>query len=425
MLVFLSVGFVSQAQMVNKSQKGTFLLKDATLHTVTNGTVQGDLLIKDGVIAEVGTVTQMDAGSTTIVCTGLHVYPGFIDGGTNLGLSEVGSVSLTQDFRELGDFTPHMQALTAVNPNSVSIPVTRTNGVTTVIAKTAGGLFPGTAALINLQGYTPNQMYAGFKGVQMNFPTTGKRGRRDRRSPEDIKKDGEKAMKKMNGIWKKAKQYAAIDSAAKATNQKMEDYNPQMEALLPVVNGQAPLMIEVNKDSDIKAAIKWVAENKLKAIFTGVSEGYRVSKELAESGIPVITGPVLSIPGRSSASYDISYKNPSIMMKAGVKVAIRTNETENVRNLPFNAGFAAAYGMGIEEALKAITIIPAEIFGVDKQYGSLEKGKVANLFVSDGDPFETKTQIEHLFISGYKVPIESRHTLLYDEFLERDSGDKE
>ncbi len=424
MLILTFVGFSTQAQMVNKSQKGTFLLKGATLHTVTKGTVQGDLLIRDGIIAELGTVNESGASIQVIDCNGLHVYPGFIDGGTNLGLSEVGSVSLTQDFRELGDFTPHMQALTAVNPNSVSIPVTRTNGVTTVIAKTAGGLFPGTAALINLQGYTPNQMYAGFKGVQMNFPSTGKRGRWDRRSPEDIKKDGEKALKKMNGIWDKAKQYSAIDSAAKASNQKMEDYNPQMEALLPIVRGEAPLMVEVNKDVDIKAAIKWVAENDIKVIFTGVSEGYRVTKELAESGIPVITGPVLSVPGRSSASYDISYKNPSIMQKAGIKVAIRTNETENVRNLPFNAGFAAAYGMGIEEALKAITIIPAEIFGVDNQIGSLEKGKVANVFVSDGDPFETKTQVTHLFISGYMVPLESRHTLLYEEFLERDSGTK-
>lgn len=421
-LILVVAGISAQAQMVKKSENGTFLLKDATIHTVTNGVIQGDLLIKDGMISKIGTVTQMDAGTTTIMCTGMHIYPGFIDGGTTLGLSEVGSISLTRDNRELGDFTPHMQALTAVNPNSVSIPVTRTNGVTTVISKTAGGLFPGTAALINLHGYTPNQMYAGFKGVQMNFPSTGKRGRWDRRSPEDIKKDGEKAMKKMNGIWEKARQYAAIDSAAKATNQKMDDYNPQMESLLPVVRGEAPLMVEVNKDSDIKAAIKWVEENKLNVIFTGVSEGYRVTKELAESGIPVVTGPVLSVPGRTSVSYDISYKNPSIMQKAGIKVAIRSNETENVRNLPFNAGFAAAYGMGVEEALKAITIIPAEIFGVSDKLGSLEEGKIANVFVSNGDPFETKTQIEHLFINGYKVPIESRHTLLYDEFLQRDPG---
>jgi len=386
LVVFLFAAFSMQAQMTTKSQKGVFLLKNATLHTVTKGTVKGDILIKDGLIAEVGTITQAEAGSTTIELSGKHIYPGMIDGGTNLGLSEVGSVSLTQDYRELGDFTPHMQALTAVNPNSVSIPVTRTNGVTTVIAKTAGGLFPGTAALVNLHGYTPQQMYAGFKGVQLNFPSTGRRGRWDRRSEEDIKKDGENAMKKLNDIWKKAEQYAAIDSAGAAMNKTRDDYNPQMDALLSVVNGEGSLMIEVNKDKDIKA------------------------------------GPVLSIPGRSSAAYDSAYKNAGLMQQAGIKVAIRSNDTENVRNLPFNAGFAAAYGMGVEEALKSVTIVPAEIFGVGDQLGSLEKGKVANLFITDGDPFETKTQVEHLFIGGYKVPIESRHTLLYDEFLQRDPG---
>jgi len=421
-LAIILVAASMQAQMVAKSQKGTFLLKNATLHTVTNGTMQGDILIKDGKIADIGTITQAEAGSKTIDLTGKHIYPGMIDGGTKLGLSEVGSVSLTQDYRELGDFTPHMQALTAVNPNSVSIPVTRTNGVTTVISKTAGGLFPGTASLINLHGYTPQQMYAGFQGVQLNFPATGRRGRWDRRKDEDIKKDNEKALKKLNDIWSKALQYAKIDSAASAGKHQRDDYNPQMDALLPVVKGEVALMIEVNKDKDIKAAIKWVAKNKVNAIFTGVSEGYRVVEELAESGVPVIAGPVLSIPGRGSAKYDISYRNPGIMQQAGIKVAIRTDDIENVRNLPFNAGFAAAYGMGIEEALKAVTIVPAEIFGVADQLGSLEKGKVANLFVSDGDPFETKTQVEHLFIEGYKVPIESRHTLLYDEFLERDPG---
>jgi len=420
LLLMLVVGGL-QAQIVTKSKSGSFLLKNATLHTVTNGTMTGDLLIKDGKIAAVGTVSE-NAGATVIDCSGKHIYPGMIDGGTFLGLSEVGSVSLTQDYRELGDFTPHMQALTAVNPNSVSIPVTRTNGVTTVIAKTAGGLFPGTAALINLHGYTPQQMYAGFKGVQLNFPATGRRGRWDRRSDEDIKKDSDKAMKKLNGIWEKALQYAAIDSAATATGMKRDDYNPQMDVLMSIVRGEGHLMIEVNKDKDIKAAIKWVEKNKVNAIFTGVSEGYRVVEELKASGISVITGPVLSIPGRSSAAYDIAYKNAGIMQKAGIKVAIRSNDTENVRNLPFNAGFAAAYGMGIEEALKAVTIIPAEIFGVSDMLGSLEEGKIANLFVTDGDPFETKTQVEYLFIDGFNVAVESRHTLLYDEFLKRDPG---
>ena len=185
LFAFLLLMSSAQGQMVAKSQGGPFLLKDATVHTITKGTTKADVLVKNGMIAKVGSISQAEAGSTTIMLTGKHIYPGFIDGGTTLGLSEVGSLSLTQDYRELGDFTPHMQALTAVNPNSVSIPVTRTNGVTTVISKTAGGLFPGTAALINLHGYTPQQMYAGFKGVQLNFPASGRRGRRaDSRGPQ-------------------------------------------------------------------------------------------------------------------------------------------------------------------------------------------------------------------------------------------------
>lgn len=404
-------------QQVKKSSYGDVLLKNATIVTVTNGTVKGDLLIKDGVIADIGTSLSAN-GAQEIDCTDRFVYPGFIDGGTQLGLVEISSVSLTRDSDELGDYTPHMQALTAVNPNSVSIPVTRVNGVTTVFTKPTGDLFPGTGAVIDLHGYTPDQMYAGSKSVLMNFPSTGKRGRWDRRSEEDIKKDNEKAMKKLKDFWDQAKIYAKI-------NQTGGDYNPQLAAMVPVINGDSPLMIEVNKKADILNAIKWSNDNNVKVILTGVSEGWRVVDSLVKYDIPVITGPVLQVPSRGSDRYDVSYTNPGKMQQAGVKVAIRTNETENVRNLPFNAGFAAAYGMGVEEALKAVTIVPAEIFGISDNYGSLEKGKVANLFVCDGDPFETKTQLQYLFIRGWNVPLESRHTLLYDEFLERDPGIKE
>src|SRR5690606_16820440 len=137
---------------------------------------------------------------------------------------------------------------------------------------------------------------------------------------------------------------------------------------------------------------------------------------------PVITGPVLSLPTRQSDRFDAAYANPGKMMKAGVKVALRTNDAENVRNLPFNAGFAAAYGMGKENALRSVTILAAEILGVDDQLAAIEQGKNATLFVSDGDPFETKTQIYHVFIDGYKIPMNNRQTRLYQEFLERSPG---
>ncbi|MBL0023951.1 MAG: amidohydrolase family protein [Saprospiraceae bacterium] len=410
------------AQQVKKAEKGIFLLKGGTLHTITAGTYVGDILLKDGIISEIGREIASAPNAKVIDCTGKHIYPGLIDSGTRLGLSEVSSVSVTNDFSDLGDFVPHMKALTAVNPNAVAIPVTRVNGVTTVFTKPSGGTFPGTGALIDLFGYSPEQMSAGSERVILNFPSTGKRGRFDRRSDEDIKKDAVKAQKNINDVWDNAIQYMKMDSSAKAENQKWMTNNPQMDALLPIVLGKAPLFIEVNSKGDIEGALDWLKDKKIKAVLTGVAEGWRVADKIAKAKIAVITGPMLSVPGRDNDRYDAAYTNAGKMSKAGIKVAIRTDGSENTRNLPFNAGFAAAYGMGVEEALKAVTINAAEIFGVADKYGSLEKNKVANLFVSNGDPFETKTQIEKLYIRGWNIPLESRHTLLYDEFLERTPG---
>ena len=408
-----------EAQQVEKATYGTYALTNASVETVTKGRIEkATVIIRDGIIEAVGQNVPIPSDATVIDCKDLTIYPGMIDSGTRLGLQEIESISVTQDYDEIGELTPEMDALTAVNPNSVLIPVTRVSGVTTVIAAPSGGLFPGTAALINLQGYTPEQMYAGFKSIVINFPSTGKRGRWDRRSEDEVKKDGEKAMKKLNDIWDRVRTYATIDSATVGK----ADYNPELAALMPVLKGEMTAFIETNKKDDILAALHWVRQQKIKAVLTGVNEGWRVADSIAASGIPVITGPVLSMPTRDTDPYDQAYKNAGLMQKAGVKVAIRTGDAENVRNLPFHAGFAATYGMGKDEALKAVTIIPAEIMGVADQIGSIEVGKKANLFVSDGDPFEPSTAIKHLFIQGWNVPLESRQTLLYEEFLQRSPG---
>lgn len=412
------------AQVVGKAEKGAFALTNATIETVTKGTVKGTLVIQDNKITAIGENVSIPAGAKTIDCTGLFLYPGMIDGGTTLGLSEVSSVSLTEDQDELGELTPQMQALVAVNPNATAIPVTRVDGVTTALAVPQNGLFPGTAALINLVGYTPDQMYAGFKGVVMNYPAVRRRPFGDNRSEEDLKKEEGKLLKQLNDVWDKAALYNKIDSAygKNKTNAK-PDYNPEMEALAPVLRGETPLLVEVNRYNDIESAIKWVQDRKIKkVVFTGVAEGWRVADKLAKANIPVITGPVIAIPTRNSDRYDKAYANPGLMKKAGVKVAIRSNNSENVRNLPFHAGFAAAYGMGKEEALRAVTIVPAEIFGLGDKLGSLEVGKIANIVVTTGDLLETKTQIKNVFIDGWQIPIDSRHIQLYNEFLKRAPG---
>jgi len=363
LLVQASILFtgIANAQQVKKPEAGSFLLKNATIHTITQGIIVGDLLVREGRIAEIGTGLLAGQDVKLVDCTGKHIYPGMIDSGSRLGLVEIDAVSVTSDFNEIGDFVPHMKALTAVNPNAVAIPVTRVNGVTTVFAKPDGGTFPGTGALIDLLGYSPEQMSCGSERVIMRFPSTGRRGRWDRRSEEEQKKEADKAMQSLNEIWEKALMYSRIDSAARAENNTYLTNQPQMEALLPVVRKQQSLFIEVNGMQDIEKALDWVAKNQIDAVFMGVA-------------------------------------------------------------VPFHAAFAAAFGMGKEEALKAVTLYPAQIFGVAESYGSLEKGKIANLIVTNGDPFETKTKIDALFIRGWNVPLESRHTLLYDEFLQRTPG---
>ncbi|GAB5537171.1 MAG: amidohydrolase family protein [Rubricoccaceae bacterium] len=412
-----------------QAENGPFVLTDCRIETITNGVIaNGSVAIgADGRIAGVGTTVTAPAGATSISCNGGTVYPGFIDGGTRLGLVEINSVPETQDVDEVGDIHPQMQALTAVNPSSASIPVTRVSGVTNVLSVPAGGMMPGTAALIHLHGYTPEQMAAGFAGVVVEFPRSGRRGRFDRRTKEAIEKATKESMEKLDAIWDEAVLYARIDSARTAQRStEALPYQPEAAALLPVMRGDMPLLVEVNGAADIQKAIEWLDGKNVQAILTGVAEGWRVADEIVSAGLPVITGPVTALPTRQSDRYDRPYTNAALMARDGVQVALRTSETENVRNLTFQAGFAVAHGQDFgftrQNALEAITITPARMFGLADDLGSIEVGKLANLFVSSGDPFEPATQITDLYIGGRRIPMVSRHTELYDEYLNRSPG---
>lgn len=412
-----------------QAENGPFVLTDCRIETITNGVIENGSVAIDaeGRISGVGVTVTAPAGATAISCDGGTVYPGFIDGGTRLGLVEIGSVPETQDVDEVGDVHPQMQALTAINPSSAAIPVTRVSGVTNALVSPAGGLMPGTASLIHLHGYTPQQMATGFSGVVVEFPRSGRRGRFDRRTKEAIEKAEKEAMEKMDGIWEEALLYARIDSARTAQrSSEALPYQPEAAALLPVLRGEMPLLVEVNGAADIQKAIEWLDGKGVEAILTGVAEGWRVADEIAKAGLPVITGPVTALPTRQSDRYDRPYTNAALMARDGVQVALRTSETENVRNLPFQAGFAVAHGQDFgftrQDALEAITLIPARMFGLADDLGSIEVGKLANLFVSSGDPLEPATQITDLYIGGRRIPMVSRHTELYDEYLNRSPG---
>lgn len=410
------------------AQRSDIAITNARLVTVSDGVIEnGSLVIRADTIAALGPdVTIPDDVSARYDAEGQSVYPGFIDSGTRLGLVEVGSLSETQDYSEVGDLTPHMDALTAVNPNSISIPVTRVEGVTTVIAEPSGGQWPGQAALIDLLGYTPEQMHVdGVRYMVLNFPSTGRRGVSDTRSEDEIEGEAQKALDELNTLWEDAMLYAEIqNNRTDGEAGHLPEYAPAYDALAPVVTGDQPIMLKVDKAADILDALEWAEEREVldQVVLSGVSEGWRVADAIADAEVPVLTGPVIALPTRASDRYDTAYANAGRLHDAGVTVALRTGEDSNVRNLPFHAGFAAAHGMDPEAALEAITLTPARIFGVDDRLGSLEVGKQATLFVADGDPFEPATQITRLFINGYNVPLESRHTELYEEFLNRSPG---
>ncbi|MEX0608996.1 MAG: amidohydrolase family protein [Balneolaceae bacterium] len=426
---FLMIGMnPAEAQITGKPEFGKFAIMDATIHTVTNGVIEGGIiLIENDKITFVGQNVKIADGFTIIDASGKHVYPGFIDSWTSLGLVEVSAVAVTVDDAELGQFNPHMSAATAFNPHSAAIPVTRVSGVTTVLSKPRSGSISGKAAVMDLWGYSPDSMAVKKNAaLVMSLPVSTKRGPWDSRDEDKIKEEYEKAIKELDDFLDKARFYNEMMNAfsANSNGKKQPDYDPRMEAMREVVTGEIPVIVQVSNEKEILNAIEWTkVQEDMRFVFAGVSEGWRVAEELAEAGIPVLVG-TLQTPSRQYDNYQRPYQNPGIMAAAGVKVAIGTGDTENVRNAPFHAGYAATYGMGTEEALKAITINAAEIFGVDDKIGSLEAGKLANLFISDGDPFEPLSQIEHVFIKGKKIPMASRHTQLYEEFLDRDAVNK-
>ncbi len=408
---------------------GTFALTDCRIETVTQGTVErGTLVVRGGRIAALGADVAVPADAVRVPCAGGTVYPGLFDSGDRVGLQEIGAVETTVDVDEVGEITPQMRALTAVNPSTVHIPVTRLSGVTTVLTFPRGGLMPGTAALVELNGYTPDALAAGFEGVVLAFPRQGRRGPGDRREQAEVDKTSREALAKLDDVWRQAMLYARIDSARTAAGTAARDaapqpYQPEMAALLPVVRGERTLLVEANAADDITAALAWLKGKNVRAVLTGVAEGWRVADQIAAAGLPCLVGPVLALPARDADRYDRPFQNAGLLAQAGVLVAIRSDEEDNARNLPFHAGFAAAYGaeigFGPAEALAAVTINPARIFGVADRLGSLEVGKEATLFIADGDPFEARTHVTGLFIRGELIPLVSRQTELYDEFLRR------
>ena len=411
------------------AQNNEYLIRDAKIVTVTGATIaRGSVHIKDGKIVAVGERVTAPATAKVIDARGLSVYPGLIDSGTTLGLTEVSSVQETRDITELGDFSADAKAIVAVNPNSELIPVTRANGITTVLTSPRGRLVAGQAALINLDGWTWQEMAVKqVAAMAMEYPRLsfggGGGGGGFRQQQQQGGDPRQAALLQVEALKKKldeASAYArAKDARAKDASLPSRTTDLVLEAMIPVVKGELPVVMQANTEAEIKGAVELADKYKLKLIIGGADQALKVASLLKTKNIPIIIGPVTEVPNREDDAYDRNYAMAGELFKAGVRFAIQTNDAAYVRNLPYEAGTAAAFGLPREEALKAVTIYPAQMFGVDSMIGSIEAGKMANLIITDGDPLEFRTNVKQMFINGKPVDLTTRHTKLYEKFNAR------
>jgi len=384
---------------------------------ITGGTVypvsgpkldNATVLIRDGRIAAVGTNVAVPAGATRIDAAGKWITPGLIDGGGQMGLREISAVNSTNEAALQGnDVAAAFNVLEGINPASTLIPVNRIEGVTTTLAVPGGGLIWGQAALIDLDGTTIEAMRVKAPAAMVADLSEG--------AKEAGGGSRAGVAQRLRRVFNDALEYARRRTDyTRAQMQQLAASATDLDALLPVLRGQLPLVIVANRRSDIETALRIGREYKLRLILAGAAEGWMIPGQIAAAGVPVLVEPLDNIP-----SYDalgIRYENAALLTKGGVKVALLETATENARDLRQQAGNAVAYGMTWDQALRAVTLTPAEVFGVADSYGSLEPGKVANVVVWSGDPFEFSTGVEHVFIRGKEIPLRSRQTELLERY---------
>ena len=425
-LTLLTPYFTLAQQPAAQTQKDSEIIAivGAKIVPVTGPVIDsGSILIKDGRIVDLGAKVSIPAGAKVIEAKGLTAYPGMIDSYSWLGLEEISGVRATVDNRETGRINPQVKAIEALRYDSMHIPIARANGIVAAVVAPSGGLISGQSALVKLDGWTNREMTV-KESLAMMIELPGiRRGRGDfsgfgRQQPQVTT---EKTLDELRQIFGKARMYEKRREAAhKNLLLPPPDFDEASQSLLPVVKGELPVIFSVHADKDILQTIKFVQEEKIKAIFYGVEQGFKVAKEIKEAGIPCLIGSLYSLPPVWEDGYDALFINPVILNQAGVKIAFSSSSASAAKDLPYQAAKAVAFGLKPEEALKAVTIYPAEIFGVDKLMGSLERGKLANLVLADGDLLELGTKILKVFIEGREVSLENRYTELLQKFEQRD-----
>jgi imidazolonepropionase-like amidohydrolase len=409
-----------------------YAIKGAKVYTIAGAPIEnGIVVIRDGKIAAVGANVAIPSDAQVIDATGLELYPGLFDPVTQIGLNEISQVSATMDTVELGDYNPELVAATAVNPASAHIAVTRANGITHVIAApgtagfdaSGGGLITGQASAFNLAGWTMKDMQINQSvAMVINWPSIQTRAfdfatfSFKEKSFDDAKKEYDKSVNELSDWLDRARHYAQAKEKGSAA---LYERDIKLEALVPVIEGKMPVLVIADDHRDIKNAVDFCTKQNLKMILGSGAEAWRVKDLLKEKKIPVVLGPTERLPEQEDTAYDKPMTQPSELLAAGIPFAFSSFGTAFSRRLPDYAGTAVAYGLPHDEALKAVTINAAKMFGIDSEVGTIETGKLANLIVTNGDPLEVQTQVKFLFIKGQLTSLDNRHLDLYEQYRKR------
>jgi imidazolonepropionase-like amidohydrolase len=428
---FLALNVLLIFCLAMAAQEKPVVLKGGKLLTVSHGVIENGVLFMQG-----GKITAVSAGGSAkiprdarvIDVTGMTVYPGLIDSETHLGLTEISAEDMTNDLIESSDeIMPHMHVYDAFHGESELIPVARFNGITTaIVAPDSGDTLPGQDAFIQLDGRSSREMLL-MKDIALPLNFTGEQRRNEtwekRKFPStrmglaaQLRQaflDAQDYKQKLADYEKKKSEATGDDKDKKAPTPPKRDL--KLEALLPYVDGKRPIVLAAQEGSDLETAVALAREFNLKFVLNHISHSQKILDYVVSLKAPVIVGPIYEDP-KPEERYDAVYRLPAMLQQRGVKIVFASYDAHNVRNLPYAAGYATAFGLPRDEALKAITLNAAEVWGVADQLGSLDAGKTANVVVASGDPLDVKTDVKQVFIAGREIPMTNRQTMLRDQY---------
>lgn len=401
----------------------------ATVHTMTGTTIEDGVVVFAGgrIVAVGGAETQVPGGAERIDAHGKHLWPGVIHANTVLGISEIDTVAGSVDVVETGDVNANVDVSIAVNAASRHFPVARSGGITHAVVLPRGGMVAGTTSVIRTDGWTWEEMAAARnQSLVVRWPDAiPARYARLLGPPKtlaDRKKESEELVDALDELMDAAVAYGSAFRQA-GPGARPARYDPQLDALQPVVSGARPLWVSVADKHAIEAAVEWALGRGLRLVLLGARDAYLVTDLLARHRIPVVLPAVAGEPPREDDPYNVLQSLPARLEAAGVPFAIasstRSGGSSNARNVTLFAGIAAAHGLDRESAYRSVTLYPARILGLDHVLGSIEPGKSASLLVTDGDLLEPGTNIEQVWIDGVRPSMDDVHKAAYRKWSAR------